>query len=98
MKKGLCEGTDYMLVDRNIYSFWKAKYGAEPEELLRPGILDESGEEKVEIYLKQVNIYTVPNSLFKLDKPEAKRSKHDNYYNPIFISRADTLDALKKKL
>ena len=57
-----------MLVDKNIYSFWSSKYGAELNELKRFGVLDETGETKVELYLKQFNLYSVPESLFKLDK------------------------------
>lgn len=41
-----------MLVDKNIYCYWTAKYGAEPNELKRLGIKDESGEEKVEMFFK----------------------------------------------
>ena len=94
----MCEGTDFMLVDKNIYTFWSAKYGKETNELKRIGIVDESGETKVEIYLKQVNIYAMPNSLFKLDKVDSKKAKHASYFNPVYISRADTVDDLKKKI
>jgi hypothetical protein len=56
----LKEGEDYMLVDNNIHSFWVYKYG-KINEIKRYGIEDENGESIVEIYLKQFNIYVVPN-------------------------------------
>jgi hypothetical protein len=61
MKTNMTEGTDYMLVDKNIYSFWQAKYGAMDNELKRFGILDDSGEAKVELFLKVFNMYAIPN-------------------------------------
>ena len=63
------EGTDYMLVDSNIYAFWRTSYGKPDIELKRFGIEDESGESVVEIYFKKVNVYPIPNkTFFKLDK------------------------------
>jgi hypothetical protein len=91
-----------MLVDKNIYCYWSTKYGKEPNELLRKGIIDESGEDKVEMYLKQVNLYAIPNKLFKIDKgADAKKGRgvsSSEYYCPIFCSKMDTLDNLKKKI
>lgn len=56
-----------MLVDNNIHSFWVYKYG-KINEIKRYGIEDENGESIVEIYLKQFNIYVVPNQkLLKTD-------------------------------
>ena len=46
------EGTDYMLVDKHIYSLWLQNYGCEDNELKRLGIMDDSGESKVELFLK----------------------------------------------
>lgn len=63
------EGTDYMLVDQNIYAFWTTIYDKPDIELKRFGIEDESGESVVEIYFKKVNVYPIPNkTFFKLDK------------------------------
>tara|TARA_B110000285_G_C15128033_1_gene621600 strand:- start:2295 stop:2954 length:660 start_codon:yes stop_codon:yes gene_type:complete len=90
-----------MLVDKNIYCYWSAKYGKESNELLRKGIIDESGEDKVEMFLKQVNLYAIPNKLFKIDKgSDAKKGKvsSSEYYCPIFCSKMDTLDTLRKKI
>ena len=91
-----------MLVDKNIYCFWTTKYGAALNELKRVGILDESGEEKVEMFLKQVNLYTIPNKLFRLDKgADAKKGRGkevSEYHCPIFCSRMETLDNLRKKI
>jgi hypothetical protein len=61
MKTNMEEGQDYMLVDKNIYSFWQAKFGSEENELKRFGIVDDSGEAKVELYLKVFNMYAIPN-------------------------------------
>lgn len=56
-----------MLVDCDIHSFWANKYG-KLNEIKRFGIKDENGENIVEIYLKQFNIYVIPNkSFFKTD-------------------------------
>jgi hypothetical protein len=94
MKTNMQEGTDYMLVDKNIYSFWHAEYGAAVNELKRFGIIDESGETKVELFWKTFNIYAIPNStLFKLD--DHKKAKLSN---PIYISKMETVQDLKKKI
>ena len=66
------EGTDFMLVDKCLYTFWLEKYSTEDNELKRFGIIDESGEAKVEIFLKVFNIYAIPNSQLKLDKFDPK--------------------------
>ena len=93
-----------MLVDKNIYAFWQAKYGNEENELKRFGIKDDSGECKVEMYLKVVNIFAIPNSkLFKLsEKFDPKKAKHSGYTegltNPVYISKCATLNDLKKKI
>lgn len=100
MKTNMQEGTDYMLVDKNIYSFWLQKYGTEENELKRFGIVDDSGEAKVELFLKVFNMYAIPNtSLFKLDKFDSKKAKQDDSLTiPIYISKCSTLTDLKKKI
>jgi hypothetical protein len=100
MKTNMEEGQDYMLVDKNIYSFWQAKFGSEENELKRFGIVDDSGEAKVELYLKVFNMYAIPNqALFKLDKVDSKKAKNDeSFTNPIYISKCETLGNLKKKV
>lgn len=60
IKKNLKEGEDYMLVDSDIHNYWVIKYG-KANEVKRFGIKDENGENVVEIYLKQFNIYPIPN-------------------------------------
>jgi len=89
-----------MLVDKNIYSFWQAKFGCEDNELKRFGIVDDSGEAKVELFLKVFNMYAIPNlALFKLDKFDSKKAKNDDVYtNPVYISKCETLGNLKKKI
>jgi hypothetical protein len=89
-----------MLVDKNIYSFWQAKFGNEENELKRFGIVDDSGEAKVEMFLKVFNMYAIPNqALFKLDKVDPKKAKNDEgYTNPVYISKCETLGSLKKKI
>ena len=94
------EGQDYMLVDKNIYSFWQAKFGCEENELKRFGIMDDSGEAKVELFLKVFNMYAIPNqALFKLDKVDPKKAKtEETFTNPLYISKCETLASLKKKI
>jgi hypothetical protein len=77
-----------------------AKYGAEENELKRFGIIDDSGEAKVELFLKVFNMYAIPNtSLFKLDKFDPKKAKQDDRLTiPVYISKCATLDDLKKKI
>jgi hypothetical protein len=94
MKKNMQEGTDYMLVDENIYSFWKNTYGSMDNELKRFGIIDESGESKVELFWKTFNMYAIPNTtLFKLDDP--KKAK---LTNPVYVSKMETVADLKMKI
>ena len=95
MKSGLEEGTDYMLVDKNIYEFWDAKYGSAENQLKRFGVLDDTDETKVEMYLKVFNIYAVPNNLFKLYN--AKKA-NESLTIPIYLSKCATLAELKKKI
>ena len=83
-----------MLVDKNIYSLWYANYGAEKNELKRFGVVDDTGESKVELYLKTFNIYAVPNKVFKLDKGK----EGDQLTSPIYISKCATVEDLKKKV
>jgi hypothetical protein len=61
MKTNMEEGQDYMLVDKNIYTFWQTTFGCEENELKRFGIVDDSGEAKVELFLKVFNMYAIPN-------------------------------------
>ena len=69
------EGEHYMLVDKNIHSYWVVKYG-KVNEIKRFGIKDENGESVVEIYLKRFNIYPIPNkTLFKFPFNEEKYNK-----------------------
>jgi hypothetical protein len=83
------EGEDYMLVDKNIYNFWKLKYGKPPIELKRFGIKDENGENNVEIYLKRFNIYPVPNKNFNTIDRYDKNDKNiiNTITQPIFCSK-----------
>ena len=62
--------------------------------------MDESGEAKVELFLKVFNMYAIPNlALFKLDKFDSKKAKNDDVYtNPVYISKCETLGNLKKKI
>lgn len=99
MKTNMQEGTDYMLVDKKIYSFWLEKYGTEDNELKRFGIIDDSGEAKVELFLKVFNIYAIPNSQLKLDKYDPKKSKQDDSFTtPIYFSKCAKIDELSKKI
>ena len=88
-----------MLVDKKIYSFWLEKYGTEDNELKRFGIVDDSGEAKVELFLKVFNIYAIPNSQLKLDKYDPKKSKQDdNFTTPIYFSKCAKMEELLKKI
>lgn len=70
-----------MLVDSNIHSFWAYKYG-NINEIKRFGIKDENGENIVEIYLKQFNIYAIPNSkLFKTDQTISNLNRNFGEYD-----------------
>ena len=70
-----------MLVDSNIHSLWAYKYG-KINEIKRFGIKDENGENIVEIYLKQFNIYVIPNSkLFKTDQTISNLNKNFGEYD-----------------
>lgn len=84
-----------MLVDKHIYSFWLQKYGAEDNELKRLGIIDDSGESKVELFLKVFQIYAIPNKLLKLDRFDAKKLKQDDSLTiPLYISKCATISDL----
>ena len=65
LKPHMKEGDHFMLVDKNVHSYWAVKYG-KVNQIQRFGIKDESGEQVVEIYLKPFNLYPIPNKkLFK---------------------------------
>jgi len=58
-----------MLVDPPLYKYWVDRYSKPDHELKRYGIMNESDEAVVELALKQINIYPVPNKeLFKLSR------------------------------
>ena len=51
-----------MLVDEKIWLFWKEKYGCDTE-ILRYGIMvnEDTEEAIVEVYLKHIQIFPIPN-------------------------------------
>ena len=67
LKKNMKEGDHFMLVDAAIHDYWVSRY-RETNPIKRYGIIDESGEGVVEIYLKRFNLYPIPMAkLFKFE-------------------------------
>lgn len=93
LKPGLKEGTDFMLVDEFLWNYLKSRYNCKKdEEIKRLGIIvnDETEEGVVELYLRNITIYPVPNSIMvplKFDVPKT-----------IIISRRETIAELEKKV
>ena len=69
-----------MLVDEQIFEFWKKEYGCDLD-IIRYGILvnEDTEEAIVEIYLKQILVFPIPNQ------------KEFDFNNPktVLISRRD---------
>ena len=89
LKPRLKEAEDYIILDESIWNYLKDSYGVD-QEIRRIGIeVDEtSGEAQVEVYLKPIMIYPMPNSVtFKFKNPMT-----------IYIGRMETLKQLYKKL
>lgn len=92
LTRGMKEGEDFMLVDDNIHTLWHDRYG-EVQTLKRFGIVDENGENSVELYFKQVQILPVPNQkLFKFYKGSNAESQQ------LYISKTATVKDLEKKV
>jgi hypothetical protein len=91
LKPNLKEGDDYMIVDEDIWKFVSDMYGVkEGKDILRKGIVvnEETEESIVEIYLKRVLVFPIPNkTLFKFKIPMY-----------VVISRVETVDDLAKKI
>lgn len=90
MKPNLKEGEHFILVDEIAWDFLKSRYEVKGDnEIKRTGIIanEETDECLVELYLRQILIYPLQNSLFKFDVPKT-----------ILISRRDTLAQLEKKV
>jgi hypothetical protein len=61
----LKEGEDYMIVDKNIHEYWAKRYGCKVPIERQAIIVNEDTEEAiVEIYLKEIQIYPLPNATF----------------------------------
>lgn len=61
--------------------------------------MDDSGEAKVELFLKKFNIYAIPNSLLKLDKFDPKKSKQDDAFTiPLYFSKCEKIENFMKKV
>ena len=91
MRPNLKEGEDFMIVDEFTWDFVRTRYSiVAGHEILRKGIAVNDSEGIVELYLKAVKIFPVPNSIqfcFKFDIPQT-----------ILISRKDSLVEMEKKL
>lgn len=78
-----------MIVDDNIWNYVSDIYGVE-NDIVRYGIIvnEETEECIVEIYLKSILIFPIPNlSLFKFQTPKY-----------IILSRKETIEDLTKKI
>ena len=88
-----------MLVDPSVYTFWEKRYKAPKQVLKRFGIMNESEEVVVELALKQFNIFPFPSkTLFKLNKVRDAPTHAEKHSQPIYISKADTVGDLVKKI
>lgn len=91
MKPNLKEGEHFILVDEFAWDFLKSRYEVKQQdhEIKRMGIVanEETEECLVELYLRQILIFPLQNSLFKFDVPKT-----------ILISRRETLANLEKKI
>lgn len=90
-----------MLVDTNIHSFFKGKYG-ENTTIKRIGIEEEDGSTSVELYLKRFNLYPIPmKKTFKfhnLFKNKLNVDEGDLPAVPVYISKTANVTELEKKI
>lgn len=89
MKPNLKEGEDYMIVDENIFNYLVKKYQCN-NPVQRIGILinEDTEEAIVEIYLKPIQIFPIPNeTFFKFTRPKT-----------VLISRNENISALASKI
>jgi hypothetical protein len=93
LKPGLKESEHFLLVDEFVWQQIKEKFSVKNEhEIKRQGIIvnEETDECLVELYLKQLTIYPMPNSVhlpFKFDAPKT-----------IIIGRRETVTSLEYKV
>ena len=92
LKPDLKEGPNFIIVNEIVWDELKARYDLKsPQQVLkRQGILanEETGECKIELYLKEILIIPLSNqTIFKFDCPKT-----------IIISRRDTLASVEKKI
>lgn len=91
LKPDMKEGAHFIILDEIAWDKLKARYDVKQnQEIKRMGILanEETGECIVELYLRQLLIIPLNNSVwFKFDCPKT-----------IIISRRETLAALEKKI
>jgi hypothetical protein len=82
----LVEGSDFMLLTPQIYTYLKTRYGDE-NPIERYAIKQPDGEVVVELYLTKLDFFVFPNDYFKWGVPKS-----------IFVSRALKLEEVKNKL
>jgi hypothetical protein len=90
MKPNLKEGEHFILVDEIAWDYLKSRYEVKQDnEIKRIGIIanEETEECLVELYLRQILIFPLQNSLFKFDVAKT-----------ILMSRRETLANLEKKI
>ena len=79
-----------MIVNEKLWDFFLHKYGLEDpnQEILRFGIIvnEDTEETIVEVYLRQLLIFPVPNNVLKFDVPRT-----------LLLSRKETILDLEKK-
>ena len=87
LKPSLKEEEDFMIIDEDIFKVIQDRYGVEKNhEIVRFGISVNEDEAIVEVYLRPVSFFPIPNQLFKFQKPMT-----------VLISRIEKLEDLQKK-